>query len=213
MPGRAIAVCAGIVASVALAGCSGSSVTTGTAAPAPGGSESSSAQTLPYAGAPSVADPLPESVVAGDPCTDALTPAQVEDALGVKVPGTPGSTPGLGRKCDWSNVDTTAVVSVFFITETRQGLSVLYANVKPQAKVWNVLPEVQGFPAVAYLSADGGDPKRTCGVSVGLADDVAVDVEVALSRAKIGTVDPCAVAPKAADAVVTTLRRKAGGSP
>nr|WP_091304909.1 DUF3558 domain-containing protein [Amycolatopsis tolypomycina] len=195
---------------MALAGCSGKPTSTGTPSPVTTPSGSSASHTLPYAGAPDVSNPLPASVVAGDPCTDALTPAQVKEALGVEVTGQPGTAPGLGRKCDWANPDTTAVVTVFFITETHQGLSDLYANTKPQAKVWNVLPDIQGYPAVAYLSADGGDPKRTCGVSVGLANDVAIDVELALSRAKIGTVDPCSVAPKAADAVVTTLRQKAG---
>jgi hypothetical protein len=194
---------------MALVGCSGNP-TTGTAGPTTASSGSPASQTLPYAGAPDVSHPLPASVVAGDPCNDALTPAQVKEALGTEVSGQPGSTPGLGRKCDWANLDTTAVVTVFFITETHQGLSDLYANTKPQAKVWKVLPDIQGFPAVAYLSADGGDQKSTCGVSVGLANDVAVDVELALSRAKVGTVDPCSVAPKAADAVVTTLRQKAG---
>jgi len=42
----------------------------------------------PYAGAPTVRDPLPVAVVSGEPCTSALTPAQVRQVLGVEVRGT-----------------------------------------------------------------------------------------------------------------------------
>lgn len=40
---------------------------------------------LPQSGGPAVSDPLPESVIAGDPC-EALTRQQVEQALGGNAP-------------------------------------------------------------------------------------------------------------------------------
>jgi hypothetical protein len=207
MARRSLAVFAGTIVILAAAGCNGSPSTTGT--PSAQSTTSSTGQGLPYAGAPKVANPLPESVLSGDPCADALTPSQVKEALGVEVTGESGTTSGIGRKCDWSNADTTAVLTVFFVTEAKQGLSGVYANSKPQAVKWQPLAPIQGFPAVAYLTP-GPDPKTFCTVTVGIADDLSVDVALALGRSAHGSVDPCSVAPKAADAVVTTLRQKAG---
>jgi hypothetical protein len=209
---RSLAVCAAVLATATVAACSSTTATSDDPQPAPNtGASSSDHPALPYAGAPKVPHPLPASVLSGDPCTDALTPTQVKDALGKSVVGEPGTTAGLGRKCVWTDVDTTSVISVFFVTDTGQGLSAVYANSKPQAQVWKELPPIQGFPAVAYLAASGGDPQRSCSVNVGISDSLSIGIAVSVGRSSVGTVDPCSVAPKAADAVVTTLRQKAGG--
>jgi hypothetical protein len=89
-------------------------------------------------------------------------------------------------------------------------LSGVYQNTKPQSGVWKPLADIQGFPAVAYAGNPGQTPKDYCIATVGLADDITVDVSLALGKTKIGTVDPCDLAGQAADAVVTTLKAKAG---
>src|SRR4051794_1560101 len=74
-----------------------------------GGSESSSqpvpsssAAALPFSGAPKVPNPLPASVLGGDPCTDALTPEQVKTAIGIEKQGERDDLPALGAGCRWS---------------------------------------------------------------------------------------------------------------
>jgi hypothetical protein len=155
-----------------------------------------------------VANPLPANVLSGDPC-GALTAQQVKDALGRDIQGVPDTLPGIGPKCEWANHDTGAIVTVYFASETKQGLSGVYANSKPQSVVWRELPPIQGFPAVAYVTSTAGDPKEFCDIAVGIADTYSVEATLFLGDSKAGKVDPCTVAPRAADAVVATLKQKA----
>ncbi|MFK0246580.1 DUF3558 family protein [Amycolatopsis azurea] len=183
--------------------------------PSPGSSStppsSSAPSGLPYAGAPKVTSPLPASVLAGDPCTDALTPSQTDVLLGSPVKVTPRNLPELGAVCAWSNLERGSRIDVTYDTTTHTGLSKLYQNTKPQSGVWKPLTDVQGFPAVAHAGQPGQKPPVDfCVVSVGLADDLAVDVSLFLGPAKRGAVDPCDVAGQAAGAVATTLKAKAG---
>jgi len=90
------------------------------------------------------------------------------------------------------------------------GLSGVYQNIKPQSGVWKPLTDIQGFPAVAHAGNPGQVPQDYCIVTVGLADDLAVDLSLTLGKTKIGSVDPCDVASQAADAAVSTLKAKAG---
>jgi hypothetical protein len=179
-----------------------------TSAP-PGTSTSASAAALPHSGAPKVSDPLPASVFTGDPCTDALTPDQVKQALGVDTPGRPGQSV-VGPKCEWNNQANSSSATVYYDTTTNEGLSSSYRGIKPQATTWRELPLIQGFPAVAAVTPAGGPPDEFCQVYVGLADSVAVYVGVLLSDAKVGKADPCEGAARVADMVVGNLRQKAG---
>jgi hypothetical protein len=86
----------------------------------------------------------------------------------------------------------------------------VYQNTQPKAGVWKVLPAIQGFPAVAHAGSKGTTPNDYCQVSIGFADDLAIDVGVTLGRTKVGVTDPCEVTAQIADQVVTTLRAKAG---
>jgi hypothetical protein len=101
----------GVLAAVALgiAACTGS--------PSPSGGSSSNtapaqpgSTTLPYAGAPKVAAPLPASVLSGDPCTSALTPEQITKAVGSDPELRPGNVAGIGPKCSWTDKQTTGQV-------------------------------------------------------------------------------------------------------
>jgi hypothetical protein len=122
-----------------------------------------------------------------------------------------GETPGVGPDCGWSNLDRGSQIGVGYDTTTHTGLSGNYQNTQPKSGLWKPLPDIQGLPAVAH-AGNKGQPvlKDFCAVSVGLADDTSIDVSVSLGRAKIGSVDPCDTAGQAADAVVTTLKAKAG---
>jgi hypothetical protein len=152
---------------------------------------------------------LPASVLSGAACATALTSQQLTTILGMAPPGKPTSDT-VGTTCDWGNSDKGSGVTVAYDTKDHTGLSGFYENTKPKAVVWKELPAIQGFPAVAHVTPNGGDPSYFCQVSIGIADDLSVDVSIILSDAKKGKVDPCQVTAVAADMVVTNLRQKPG---
>ncbi|WP_409466913.1 DUF3558 domain-containing protein [Amycolatopsis sp. GA6-003] len=195
----------GAVAVVSVAaGCSGGPV------PAPPAS-SSAAAGLPHSGAPKVEHPLPASVLSGQPCEQALTPDQLNQIFGTVPQGKPGILAGVGPKCEWSNLDSGAGLGIYYATLTHQGLSGLYQNTKPQAKVWRELPPIQGFPAVANSTFGSGTQNGFCQVSVGITDELTVDASLTPSDAKRASgADPCELSARVADLVVTNLKRKAG---
>ncbi|WP_328608230.1 DUF3558 domain-containing protein [Amycolatopsis sp. NBC_00345] len=192
-----------MVVTVALAaGCSGKpAAAPASTPPSPVG------EALPHSGAPKVDHPLPESVLSGDPCQGALTPDQLKQILGTAPQGKPDSTAGLGPDCDWH---ADAAVSVSYTTQDHQGLSAAYKNAKPKVTLWRVLPPIQGFPAVGYADKQGEKTGDICTVSVGVADDLSFNATLQLSYAKRGKADPCELAARVADMVVTNLRQKAG---
>ncbi|MEV5721756.1 DUF3558 domain-containing protein [Amycolatopsis mediterranei] len=183
--------------------------TSGSALPVPP-RENAASSSLPYAGAPKVPDPLPSSVLSGDPCADALTHEQVVAAVGVDVPGKRGDLAPIGPGCTWFNRDTGGAVGVSYTINTHVGLSGVYANTQPQSAVWKELPPVQGFPAVAYAGNNGGAiPEDFCQASIGLADSFSVDVSLTLGSNKRHTEDACSLITQIADMTVTTLKAKA----
>jgi len=189
-----------------LAACSGT--TGGTPTPAPSSSSSSpTGETPPYAGAPKVDAPLPDSVLAGSPC-DALTPEQITKNFGTSVTGEPSTSP-LGTKCTWSAPHGGPVLVVFFTTKQKQGLSIVYKQIKPQMKRFDVLPPIQGFPAVAY-DPKPGPRSDGCQVAVGLSDTLEFEAGLELGEANRGQADACGFSADAASDVVTTLKQKAG---
>jgi hypothetical protein len=137
MTRRTVMTVLGAAAAVSVvAGCSGGSAAPPTTASATNSPASSSAAaTLPHSGAPRVEHPLPESVLSGQPCQEALTSSQLNEIFGMVPQGKPDTLPGIGAKCRWSNVDSGAGLSVYYGNQTHQGLSGLYQNTKPQAKV------------------------------------------------------------------------------
>lgn len=184
--------------------------TPGSAMPAPGGQNASSPG-LPYAGAPKVADPLPASVLSGDPCADALTREQVVAAVGIDVPGRREDLAPIGPACAWVNLGSGGAVGVSYTVNTHAGLSGVYANTRPKSAVWRELPAVQGFPAVAHAGDKGGEiPIGYCQASIGLADSFSIDVSLTLGESKKKTEDACSLITRIADMTVTTLRAKAG---
>jgi hypothetical protein len=197
----------------ACAGSGSGSTTSNTPAPSTGSGQSptsSSASNLPFAGAPTVANPLPASVLSGDPCSDAFTPAQAEDFLGAPLDRKRADLQELGPQCRWSNLNQGSQISIGYDVKTRVGLSGLYENTKTQVGVWKPIPDVGGFPAVAHAGEPGQMPKDLCVTSVGLANDLSINVSVYVSKEKQGTLDPCDASTDVANAVVATLKSKAG---
>ncbi len=163
---------------------------------------------LPHSGAPAVSDPLPESVLSGDPC-EALTSQQVKVALGAEVSeGERRDLDEVGPGCGWSNPATFGGLQIGFHTVTRQGLSATYANVKPQDVIFREIGKVEGFPAVSYTASEND---RVCTVVVGLADEYSIASTIGLSPEKEAEgVDSCVSAARIAEMVVGNLKAKAG---
>ncbi|MGW4398548.1 DUF3558 domain-containing protein [Amycolatopsis nivea] len=167
-------------------------------------------KTLPYAGAPKVEHPLPESVLSAHPCDGALTPDQLRRILDQTPKGERDDWDALGAQCHWINSDAGAIVSVLYGTKAPDGLSAVYANTKPKSSVWLPLPPVRSFPAVAHSTYGPEGSKSFCQVSVGVSDQHTVNVSITLGQAKVGKVAPCEVAAQITDMVVANLMRTAG---
>lgn len=176
--------------------------------PAADPAEPATSPSVPFGGAPAVADPLPASVLEGDPCTDALTPDRVQTSIGVRVAGTREDLPGIGPACAWSNRGTGGTIGVAYVLSTHTGLSGIYAQ--PKAAVWRPMPPVQGLPAIAHAGAVGEPPPTGfCQASVGIADTLSVDISLHLGSSKWDIADPCGEPLRQiCDLVITTLRAK-----
>ncbi|MYW97122.1 DUF3558 domain-containing protein [Amycolatopsis rubida] len=188
-----------------LTACSGT--TAGHPTPVASSSSLPGNEVPPYGGAPKVEAPLPDSVLSGSAC-DALSPQQIRQDIGEGVTGKPEDG-ALGPKCTWSDHQGGSMLTIFYTTKQREGLSIIYKQVKPQMKRFDVLPPIQGFPAVAY------DPKpgpRTdgCQVAVGLSDTLEFEVGLDLGLSNSGKADACDLAAEVTGDVITTLKKKAG---
>jgi Protein of unknown function (DUF3558) len=198
-----------VLATSLLAGCSGGTVggtpstAAGSTSAAPGSSDE----------VPKIANPLPATVLAGNPC-DALTSGDISRFLGDANPAQPGEDQ-IGPNCRWTNASRSgAGVDVSYQTKAGGGLSLAYKNVKPVAQRFDELDPVQGYPAVGYLI--GGKVTTTtdaysqsfCEVVVGIRDDLAYSISLSLGDSARGKKDPCDVGRNIADAVLTNLRTR-----
>lgn len=207
----AIAVAA-LACAALLSGCkTGGSATptTGqTAVPAPTSAVSSPTEVpagLPHSGAPKVQNPLPALVFDQPPCESALTTKQLDDLLGTAPTGKPEEL-ATGPTCHWSKRETGALITVGYGTKVPDGLSAAYKNVAAQATYWKPMPDVQGFPNVAYSTTSDGPPDDMCSLGVGIADNLGFYIGVTIGRNKQGQVDPCEATRMVADMVLTNLK-------
>lgn len=193
----------------ASAGCSGASAPV----PAPTPTSTIEAPTseaereLPFGGAPAVPEPMSLGKLAGDPCTEALTPQQVETAIGAQVAGEREDLLQIGPACAWTNRDTGGAVGVSYTLNAHEGLSAVYTRTRPLSPVWRVMPDVQGFPAVAHSDSKA---LNFCQESVGLRDDTSIDISLQLGARKRDKADACELIGTIADMVVTTLQTRPG---
>lgn len=192
----------GVLAGVALAGCTGTPAPQTTTAPTSGSAASTTAAPTD---APTVPSPdLDTNRFATNPC-GMLTPAQVNQAAG-GVRGEVRESP-LGPSCRWQASDT-PLKNHFSVTINNQigGIAQLYAR-KANFKVWEPV-QVAGYPGVIALDADvrsGG----ICRVEIGSAQKTMVSIDVRLSMGVTDYANPCPRAVGIGEMVVATLK---GGS-
>ncbi|WP_132876612.1 DUF3558 domain-containing protein [Tamaricihabitans halophyticus] len=170
------------VASLTLVGCS--TEEPGTAEPASPQSNGSSPSPssnddggLPGHGAPAVEEPLDVSKFEQDPCA-ALTPNQLND-LNLPEQGEVDKDSTAGPTCSWANVETSGLASIILVTAGGRGLTGVYdANSRGRYNVFEPVGDIEGHPAVIYATRA---VSRSCTVSVGLRDDLSMDVGVRTS--------------------------------
>jgi len=189
----------------AVAGCSGHSGPADASQDNSPPASSAVHQALPYGGAPKVASPLPASALAAHPCDSAFTAENLSQLFEAPPKGVHADLPDRGAGCRWLDQRTGAMALVFYSTKA-DGLSSVYADDRPHSKVWNVLPPIEGFPAVAHDSPALQAAKSGCQVSVGTSDQSTVDVSIGLAPANVGKVDPCAKATEVATAVIVNVK-------
>ncbi|MFF0146538.1 DUF3558 domain-containing protein [Amycolatopsis sulphurea] len=189
----------GLVLMSVLAACSGT--TAGTATPGPSSAPVASSSGLPV---PTIANPLPASLVRGDPCK-ALTDAQI----GGLFTNTPTRSPaakdtGVAKSCSWGDDDRGSLVGIQFVYAWKRGLTDVYAT-QGRGGFFKVLAPAQGYPVVAYGPRDERS-RGMCSVAVGIANDAAFEADATFARSAVGTGDPCEDARKVADLALTTLK-------
>ncbi|TCP56520.1 uncharacterized protein DUF3558 [Tamaricihabitans halophyticus] len=192
------------VISVLLAGCSteepGSAApaeTQDTASPstsAPGGTDD-----LPAGGAPAVEEPLDTSKFEQDPCA-ALTVEQLNE-LNLPEQGEERDG-GAGPTCGWNNRETTGSATIILVTASDRGLTALYET-RGDYEVFEPVDLIEGHPGVVYSSAEKAN--WHCTVAVGLTDELAMDVNVRLSRANRGG-DGCGTVQGIAGYMLQTMK-------
>ncbi|MFF0144606.1 uncharacterized protein DUF3558 [Amycolatopsis sulphurea] len=196
-------------AGLLLAACSTTTDGTPSAAPSapasPSAGSSPDSTALPYAGAPKVENPLPDSVISGSSC-DALTPEQVKKDVGHAATGQPDTLP-IGTSCNWFNT-AGANLAVYYTNNRHEGLSPYYDQTRNRMKRFDVLSPIQGYPAVAY-SDKPGPVSSFCQVAVGIADTA--DFVVGVHVGDESTADACPISAQIAGQVLTNLKQKAGG--
>lgn len=132
-----------------------------------------------------------------------MTPAQVAQ---LKVGPGKRNEDSFGTGCTWLNPQTTASVTVHFMSKFREGLSGIYRSHEAgKYPVFKPIADVGGFPAVIVGDQDGSST-GICTMFIGLSDDLATLLSVKQSVDKVGTVDPCEVTEAVAPLVLQTMK-------
>ena len=187
------------------------STTGGAASPAP----SASAPTAPSSADPEVPkvtqSPLDPGKYASDPCglvpKDVLASLRYTDAGEYTPQGDTPTTKG-GPSCLWKLRGEGIGLSVALGTGNRDrgagGLAGAYAayHAGTLTKFLERAPDVEGYPAV-YADVEDGRAMGSCGMEVGIADDLSFDV---YAQGYQGKDDSCGAAAQVASSIIKTLK-------
>ncbi|WP_116049548.1 DUF3558 domain-containing protein [Amycolatopsis palatopharyngis] len=160
-------------------------------------------------GAPTVENPLDTSSIDTKPC-DVAKPEQME-----QLPGTVGEsktedTAAKSKSCAWlfDDEDQFSLGSVTAGTNLEVGANGLRTYYKAQAQgtltVFEELPPVKGYPAVAY--EQGGEREGKCAMAVGVRDDRVYSLTVSLRKDHPNYSEPCTIGAKIAGFAIEYLQ-------
>jgi hypothetical protein len=135
-----------------------------------------------------------------------LTAAQLKE-LSVGASGNQVNDAPLGPQCAWKDSQGPSTINfgVIFLT-SGQGLAGIYSQ-KDTYKVFQPLLDTAGYPTVVAMS-DDGRPQGDCEISVGVSNQLVIDVEGTVNGGPDKT-NPCPRIQSIAAAMVTTMK---GGS-
>lgn len=187
----------------ALAGCS--STAPGQAVPAEHTDQpapSSTSDQVPGPGVPKVQSPIDITKFKQNPC-ESLTSAQISDLLGDGARVNPDPRGPGGPGCGWFSQ---AQIVVVFPNVDKLGLTSVYRAKGGAYPFFMPLAPVDGYPVVAYGTADLRGRLGECNVALGTSDRETLDVSITQSAAHKGEKDPCESAREVAEKVLGNLR-------
>lgn len=179
----------------------------GEATPAPSSVPVSSVS--PKFGAPPVSTPLDPGPLEKTPCA-AMTADQVA-ALGAPLKTTKAKPADpTGPACSWvfdtPDGPSSATGAVFTADPTHGGISGLYGKQQTGGLTKFEPFSVNGYPGVIYDAAANSMP-GSCGLAVGLRDDLTYTISVDLDVLKKPFADSCEVGKKVAGYVIQYLQK------
>lgn len=179
----------------------------GKAVPAPSPSPASSAG--PKFGAPRVPAPLDPASLEKTPCA-AMTADQVASLGAPLKSAVPKTDDPTGPVCNWNfaTADGPSSTSgaVFTADPTHGGISGLYGKQQTGGLTKFEPFSVNGYPGVIYDAATNSMP-GSCGLAVGLRDDLTYTISVDLDVLKKPFADSCEVGKKVAGYVIQYLQK------
>jgi hypothetical protein len=192
-----------VLASVAVAGCTGENP--GTASPSSVAAPSSTSSGAPEdPNVPKVANPLDASAFIGDACK--LLPPAAAAELGFTDPGEPKNDTG-NPSCGWGIRGKADSLLIILGSGNREkgmgGLAGLHkAKAAGQLRFLEPGPDVDGYPTVYYGIQDRR-ASGNCDLAVGVADDLSISTH---AGGYDNEQESCATAKKLASAVIKTLK-------
>lgn len=191
---RVAAVFVPVAASVLLAGCSGSGSdgsTDGSSSAAPSSAGGDSSLKVPA--------PLPADGLIDNPCS-AISAAQLTE-IGLLTDGKVSA--GTPKLCRWtsSSIDLNSI-SLSAISQNKGGIGDIYDQKAKSAYFEPVT--LSGYPGV-FASIDDGRPSGVCQLWAGVTDQLAVSIITSINSGPNKS-DPCPIAKKVGDALVTHLK-------
>lgn len=155
----------------------------------------------PAHGAPKVPSPLQTGKFEADPCS--VFPQEKLTEYGVGQ-GTVSSDE-FGKVCSWETAEAGGI-ELGWDTLVGGGLSRNYHKNKSGGYAFfDVLPDIEGFPAVSYGFMDNRKD-GLCTVSIGVSDDRSFMLTLGLSASKRSTHDPCGVAATVATDAMKSMK-------
>lgn len=157
--------------------------------------------------APKVAAPVDTSGFEADPCK-VVTPGQFASfGMGIQQAKI-DNAPDVGPGCDWMIAGNSAGggFSGTFQTGNSDGISGIYKQGKSgELGFFEERPAIDGHPVVAYDRTDGRT-SGSCGIAIGLRDDLAYTVGIQAGPKNPFRADPCAGGEKMARSALETLK-------
>ncbi|WP_370934230.1 DUF3558 domain-containing protein [Amycolatopsis sp. cg13] len=167
--------------------------------PAP---SSASADQVPGPGVPKVHNPLDITRFKQNPC-DSLTAQQISGLLGDGARINPDPHGPGGPGCGWFSQ---AQIVIVFPNVDKLGLTSVYRARGGAYPFFQPLAPVDGYPVVAYGTADLRARLGECNVALGTSDRETLDVSISQSPAHKGEKDPCESARGVAEQALGNLR-------